>query len=227
MIEWQAREPAAREGEKLLLLRLEILRERAAEECGLVIRIFHDAEAAEHSAIFDHALRDTADDLIERVVRERAVIDFRALVLAEADEHHLHQPALEFTFESRVRLHAVHHEHMVRLRRVAREMHGNTLRSRAEDDRLHARSNRASAKFLRDPIVREDAPLALRSAAAVAAHRRNDERQRADRFEMIHDRLDDEADVRNATAARGDGDGLSGPDAIPEAEPRQFASGLG
>ena len=29
-------------------------------------------------------------------------------------------------------------------------------------------------------------------------------------------------DISNATAARGDGDGLSGSDAIPEVEPRQF-----
>ena len=49
---------------------------------------------------------DAAHDLAEAVVVDRAVIDLGPLVLAQADEHHLHQAAFDVADEIGVRLDA-------------------------------------------------------------------------------------------------------------------------
>ena len=70
----------------------------------------------------------------------------------------------------------------------------------ADDDRLHGGRIGAPTKALGDAVAFEHLALALRRAAAVAAHRRDDDRHRPQAPKVIADRLDDDGDVCDAAA---------------------------
>ena len=123
-----------------------------------------------------HLAGDAADDLPEAVVLNRAVIDLRAFVLAQADEHHLHQAAFDVADEAGVRLDAADDQHVVGLEGVLVEVDRKAFGRLADDDRLHARADRAAAELLGDAVAFEQLALPFGRAAAVAAHRRHDER---------------------------------------------------
>src|SRR5262249_25113170 len=150
-----------------------------------------------------------------------------ALVFAEADEHHLHEAALELALEPGVGFDAVDDEDVIGPGSIAREVNGDALRRTVQNDGFHVAPDRAAAETLGDAVIGENAPLSLGRAAAVAAHGRHDERLRAEVLEMVHRRLNDEMDASDAAAAGGDGDALSGPDTRAEVEPLQFAMDFG
>ena len=62
-----------------------------------VVAVFDDAHAGHDMASLQHFARDTADDLTEAVVLTCAVVDLRTGLLAQADQHHLHQAALQMS----------------------------------------------------------------------------------------------------------------------------------
>jgi hypothetical protein len=140
-------------------------------------------------ALLDHAPAYASDDVIEWVIHECTVVNFCALMLPEADEQHLHQAALVIAKQLRVRLHAPHHHDVVCCHRVATKVNGDTLRRVLNHRRLHPRAHGAAEGFLGDAVVAENSALAVRRAAAVAAHRRDDERLRSGCAEKIHGRF--------------------------------------
>jgi hypothetical protein len=198
------------------------VRQHGAEQAGFVVGVFHDAEAGEQTALLDHAAADAFHDLVEGKIHERAVINLRALVFTEADEQHLHEAALVVAEEFRVRLHAADDDDVIRRERVAPEVDGHAFPRAVEQDGFHARADRAAAEFLGDAVVAENFALALGRAAAVAAHRGDDERLRPERAEEIHRRAKDHCDVRDAAAARRERDALAGLHTRRQVQPREL-----
>src|SRR4029453_8065611 len=80
---------------------------------------------------------------------------------------------------------------------------------RGEEPGVHARPDRRADRGLGDAEAVEDAGLALRGGAAVVAHHRKDERQRALRLQHRHHRADDLGDAIDAAAAGADGDAFA------------------
>ena len=68
----------------------------------------------------------------------RPVIDLGPFVLAQADEHHLHQAAFDVADEAGVRLDAAADQHVVGLEGVPVEVDGKAFGRLADDDRFHA-----------------------------------------------------------------------------------------
>ena len=111
--------------------------------------------------------------------RPQAMDVLRARLLAEADRDQLGEPALDRPVEARVRLDPVDAEHRVGLGGVPVEAAGDAVQRRAVLDRLHRRADRRADGRLGDAEMRQHARLALGGGAAVAAHRRHDERLRS------------------------------------------------
>ena len=149
----------------------------------LVVGVFDDADARDDAALGEHLAGHAADDLAEAVVQDRPVIDLRPFVLAQADQHHLHQARFDIADEIRVRLDAADDQHVIGAEGVLVEMDRKAFRRLADDDRLHARPDRAAAIRLGDAVAFDQLALPFGRAAAVAAHRRHDERLGAQRLE--------------------------------------------
>ena len=152
-LERQARNPLLGQHEQFLLAILEFVRRDGLNLGRLVVGVFDDADAGDDAALGQHFAGDAADDLPEAVVHDRPVIDLRPFVLAQADQHHLHQARFDVADEIRVRLDAADDEHVVGTESVLVEMHRKALGGLADDDRLHAGADRAAAVLLRDAVA--------------------------------------------------------------------------
>ncbi len=136
------------------------------------------------------------------------MIDASAIVLAQADEHHLHQAAFDIADEAGMRLDAVADDDVIGVEGVLIEVDGKALGGFADDHRVHAGPNRAPAKRFGDAVAGQDANLLLGGSAAVAAHGRHDERLTAQAPHVPNDFSEHQGDVGDAAAAGGDGDAL-------------------
>ena len=157
-------------------------------------------------------MADRADDAVEAVVDNGLVVQGRAFVLAQADEHHLVQAAFDFADKVGVWLDAANDGHVVGFERVLVEKDGDAVFSRAHLYGLHGRLDRCASVLLGDAVAFDDSLLRLGDAAAVAAHGRNEEGLEAEGFELGHETFDHQRDIGNAATADGDGDGLAGID---------------
>ena len=122
-----------------------------------------------------------------------------------------------------MRLHAAHHQHVIGPEGVLIKMNRKTLRRLAHDHRFHARPDRAAAIGLGDSVTFDQPALPLGRAAAVAAHRRHNERLRPQRLKMLHRRLDDQGDIGDAPAAGRNRHALPRLDLLGQIEPGQLA----
>ena len=113
------------------------------------------------------------------------VIEGRALVLAEADEHHLVKTTLDFAVEAGVRLDPRHHRHMVGLEGQLVEQHRNPFFGAAHFDGFHGGSYGRPGEFFRDPVALDNAPLILRNSPTVAPHGRHQEGFPSEGLELI------------------------------------------
>jgi hypothetical protein len=188
----------------------------------LIVGILDDADAGNDAALGEHLAGDAADDLPEAIVHNRPVIDFRSFVLSQADEHHLHQARFDVADEVRVRLDAADDEHVIGKEGVLVEVDGKTLGRLANDDRLHARADRAAAERLGHSVPFDQFALPFGRAAAVASHRRHDERLGPEPLQVPHGCLNDQGDISNPATAGSDSDRLATFDAAAEFQPRKF-----
>ena len=92
----------------------------------------------------------------------------------------------------------------------------------ANDDGFDARADRAADGLLGDAVGLEQLPLSFGGAAAVAAHRRHDERLCAQALEVFDNRPDDRGDIGDAAAAGGNGHALARPDFLAQVQPRKL-----
>ena len=97
-------------------------------------------------------------------------------LLAEADDGHLRDTALDRTLEARVRLDPVDGEDAIGAGGVQVEVQRHAVGGGGDDLGRHRRPHLGADGLLRDPEVGEHRPLTLGSGPAVAAHRRHDER---------------------------------------------------
>ena len=101
------------------------------------------------------------------------------LALAQADGEHLQQAALVPAGERGVRLDPVEQDDPVGLEGVPVEVDRQAEAVGAEDGRFHLGPDRAAERRLGDAELGEQRPLPFGRPAAVAAHRRDDERAEA------------------------------------------------
>jgi hypothetical protein len=127
-------------------------------------------------ALVQHPVRDAADDLWKAVIVDGAVIDFRAVVLAQPDQHHLHQPAFDGSDKVGVRLDPSTDQHMVGFKGMPVKVNGKTFLRGADHHRFHAGPDGTANKLLGHAIVLNDGTLFLGDTAAVASHGGHDER---------------------------------------------------
>ena len=153
-----------------------------------------------------------ADDAVEAVVDNGLVVQGRAFVLAQADEHHLVQAALDFADKVGVWLDAANDGHVVGFERVFVEKDRDAILGRAHLYGLHGRLDGRAGVLLGDAVAFDDSLLCLGDAAGVAAHGGDEEGLEAEGLELGHETFDHKRDIGNATAADGDGDGLAGID---------------
>ena len=142
--------------------------------------------------------------------------------LAQADEQHLHQAALDGGGEVGVRLDAVADQDVVGLHGEAIEVQRHALGSVADDDGFRAGADGAAHGRLGDAVGFQHAALAFGGAAAVAAHGGDQEGPRTEAAEVLDGRAEDGDDVGDAAAAGGDGHALAGPQRPLQLEAGQF-----
>ena len=75
-------------------------------------------------------------------------------VFAQANKHHLHQATLNFTHKTGVRLHAIHHHHVVGLRCIFIEINGHTKIRHPNLNHFHRRLNGATHIFFINAMAR-------------------------------------------------------------------------
>src|SRR5262249_17798659 len=139
-------------------------------------------------------------------------------VLAQADEHHLEQAALDGPVEGGVRLDACDDADVVGLAGVLVEVDRVALAGRADLDDLHRRLDGRADGLLGDAVALDDLALPLGGAAAVAAHGGHEEGFGAEGLQVVGDGAEDEGDVGDAAAAGGERDGVAGLDAALQLE---------
>ena len=176
LVKRQAGHPLAGLPQQLLLAAFELSRRHTRDAGRLVVRVLQDGQARQDVAPFEYFAGDAAEDLAEAEILNGLVIDQRSGMFAQADEHHLHQAALDVADEPCVRFDPPAHEHVIGLRGVAIEMHRETLGRAAHHHGFHAGSDRAAAGVRCDAVRFQYPPLAFGGAASMAAHGRHDER---------------------------------------------------
>ncbi len=155
---------------------------------------------------------DCRDELVEDG-EALAVERVGALLLPEADRDHLEEAALDRAGEVRVDLDAVDGDDEVgAFQGVSVDEDGNARTEDAELDRFHARADLAAHGLRGDPVLGEDAELALGGRAPVAAHRRDDEDGGARLADALDGRPDHLVDPVDPAAAGRDAHARSRPD---------------
>ena len=187
-----------------------------------VVAVLDDPHAGRNPAAGQHLAGDALQDLREAEIGDRPMVNLGPGMFAQANEHHLHQAALDVAHKVGVRLDAAHHHYVVGLVGKTVEVDGNPLRRFANNDRLHRGANGAAQKRLGHAVAFHDRPLAFRRAATMAAHGRDNERFGPQRFEVIDDTLDDDVDVGYAAAAGRDRHIAVGLDLLGKIEPTQL-----
>ena len=93
----------------------------------LFVTVFDDRQPGHDRAAGQHFAADALDDLAEGVILKRAVIDLGPVVIAQPDQHHLHQAAFDLAGEIGVRLDAAANQHVVGLEGLAVEIDRKAL----------------------------------------------------------------------------------------------------
>ena len=159
----------------------------------------------------------------DRLGEATRVVRLRAALLPEADRQHLAEAALDVGAEGGVRLDPPHHDDRVSLPGVAVHVARRAVVEVADLDRVHRRQDRSADLWLGDAVLGQDRALALGGRAAVAAHRRHDERLARRPPELLDDGPDDGLDVGDAPAAGRDRDALTRLDARSDRPPSASA----
>ena len=151
-----------------------------------------------------------------------------ALVLGQADGHHLEQAAFVLALDICVRLDLVVDDNAVRFRgdAIAVDERTRAIVQRSNLYNVHAGADRRTDVLLRDAVAAQDLQIARDRAAAVAAHRRDDKGSRAPFLELPTDSAHDFRVVGNAAAAHRHCDALAANEAgiVP---PREFHLEMG
>ncbi len=149
---------------------------------------------------------------------------FRAVLLAQSDDSHLRQAALDAAAVVGVGLHPVHDDHGIRFlcRRgdVDRKL-GVTDGDGVDLIRVHPGVDGGIKARLRDTQALQHFALALGRRPAVAPHRRDDDWLEAPVANRLDDGLGDVVDTVDAAAADGDGDSRTRFQPV-EVEPVEF-----
>jgi hypothetical protein len=146
------------------------------------------------------------------------VINLGPLVLAQTDEHHLHQPAFDVADEIGVGLDAIADHDMVGAECLAVEMDVESFGSLANDHGFHTGPDRTTAELLGHAIGRQHRALAFGRAAPMTPHGGHNEGHRAQSLHNVDHRLGDDVDVRHAPTAHGDRHTLAGLDRLIQAQ---------
>lgn len=224
--ERQTRQPLPGQLEQFHFAFIKAFRRDSFNQSGFVLRVLDNADSAQHAALLQHGFAHRADDLKKAVVEDRSVIELRAFVLAESDQHHLVQPGLHRPDETRVRLDPAADDDVIALESMLVEVNRDALRSLIDNHRFHAGPDLRTAEFLGDAIAFDDAALAFRGASAVTAHGGNDDRHGPQTADMTADGFDDDGDVRDTAAAGGNGHRLARTDSGPQLQTGQLAFDL-
>jgi len=117
--------------------------------------------------------------------------------------------AFNVPHKARVRLDAADDQDVVGSEGMLVEMNRKAFRRLADDDRFHAGPNRAAHRRFGHAVAFNQLALPFRRPAAVAPHRRHNERLGPEPFEMLYRRLNNHRNIRHPAAAAGDGDGFA------------------
>ena len=91
----QPRQPTPGQRQQFLLAGLELLGRDGLDPRRLVVGVFDDGHSGQDVAASQHFAGHAADDLGEAEVLDRAVIDLRPFAIAQPDQQHFHQSALD------------------------------------------------------------------------------------------------------------------------------------
>ncbi len=173
--EREAGNPLFGEYEKFFFAILHFLWGDGLDLGRFVVGVFDNTQAGDDAALGEHFAGDAANDLAEAVVHDRPVIDFCPFVLAQADEHHLHEARFDVADEAGMWLDAADNENVVSTVGVLVEMDRETFGGLADDDGFHAGADGTAAIGFGDAVAFDEALLPFGRAATVAAHRGDDE----------------------------------------------------
>src|SRR5262249_7655126 len=145
---------------------------------------------------------------VAQAAQAPAVVLRRPLALAQADHQHLEDAALEAAAKIGVRLDARDGHHRVGFEGVFVPPDRLAPAVAADLPTGHVRFHGHAEVVLADAVLGEQLPLPFTRRAAVAAHRGDDERLRAQVAEAVEGRLHQHRDVLDAAAAAADGDAV-------------------
>ena len=165
--------------------------------------VLDDGEAVGDRRLADGDGRPLGQHL-QIAARAQPVHEARALRLAEADGHHLGEPALHLAVEGGVRLDPAHHQHGVGLEGAAVEVDRDAGAGLADAHHLHAGLDGAAHGLFREAELGQQRHLARGDGAAVAAHRGHDEGREVAGLEPRNRRRDHGRLAADAAAAAGD-----------------------
>ena len=107
---------------------------------------------------------------------------------------------------------------VIRLRRVPVNDYGKTFRSRSHADHGHRSADGRAHECFRDPVAFQDFALSLGRASAMTAHCRNQKRLGSKVLEEASDRLQDQWNIGDSSAAGGQSDTLARLDSLGKVE---------
>ena len=207
-----ARHPAAGVVEQRRLVVEPPLRREHGDPGGEVVAALDDGDAAQELRRLDHRRRGVVEERLPAVLDDRPVADVGTGCLAQPQQQHLHEAALVAAAEHRVGLDPVAHDDVVGVGGEAVLPQRDAERRAGHLDDVHRRPDRAADGVLGHAVGLEHRPLAVGGAAAVAAHRRYEERLRAEAAQVGDDGAQHRDDVGDAPAAAGDRDGVAATD---------------
>ena len=144
------------------------------------------------------------------------------LLLAHANGHHLEKPAFQLSLEIRMGFDPVDHDNMVRFGGVFIQIHPDAVRRGSHLLYFHGRMHRRAHCFVGDAVVGQKVFLPFRRGPAMASHGRKNKGFGPQRLDLLYKSGQHLGHVGDAPAARGDGDGFTGPDAFVHPDFRQL-----
>ena len=182
------------------------------DHCRLLERVVDERDAAQKGS--GRVLKDDPrrfQDHATHLHLEALLVDLLGTgLLAEADDHHLADPALHLAGEPGVGLDPIHDHDAVGLARIAVEVDGKAGGRDPDPDDLHRGADRGPDRLFGDAVVAEHLDLAGCGSAAVAPHAGHHEGLRPRFPDRGRDFPHRNGKVRDAPTAAGDGDPLAG-----------------
>ena len=170
----------------------------------MVKLIFNQCNTGNYSALIQNFFRYATYDLPKTKVVDCSMIDFRAVMFTQSDEHHFHQTTFDITGKICVRFDSIANDNMICFPGMLIKVHWKSFFSLADDMGFHSGFNRATQKLFSHSIPFDNCPLAFRRSTTMTSHRWYDKGFASKLLNMLNNRSNRRVDICNPSTTRRD-----------------------